>query len=317
MDISDNGRRFPFVLTDDAGYILFSSLPLGFSNGENIFSPENFSVSDAGLAQKRIKEYNLGNLILLRNKKDGNAVFLVPFLFPSCRTLVFLFTDISYGISSELCGVYFGDIAFAKRKISRLSRKHEEAYPLLAEVIYSLKIMFLPNADGSSDFGAFIAEKIKHLSLLTCCSTEIKFSGEYISPSSENFDGAMFSLYMLIMLSAASEFSLLRHTDILLTFGEGNIGVDISFDIPETAEAVNAFELRFKNAVRKLDEVCERLNLPTYFIADGKFRSGIIPTRIEASLMELKAGEGQLKYEEQNENDKRNIFTALPFSVEE
>lgn len=317
MDFSYNGRRSPFVLTDDAGYILFSSLPLGFTNGENIFSSENFSTSDAGLAQKRIKEYSFGNLILLRNKKDGNAVFLVPFLFPSCRTLVFLFTDISYGISAELCSVHYGDIALARRKDCKLSRKHEAVYPLLAEVIYSLKIMFLPSADGSSDFGAFLADKIKHLSLLTCCSTEITFSGDYISSPSENFDGAIFSLYMLIMLSAASEFSQLRHADISLTFGEENIGVDISFDIPETAESINAFELRFKNAVRKLDEVCERLNLPTYFITDGKFRSGIIPTRIEASLMGLKAGEGQLKYEEQNENDKRNIFTVLPFSIEE
>ena len=318
MDHQNYCRRYPFVIADDAGSILFSSPP-SLNIGDNIFSYDNLSAADIKLAKKRIFSGRYDNSILLRNKRDGKAVIISPCLFPSTRTLAVLYTDIDYGIAADLCNLHFPEVAVNERNNIKETIRHERVYPVLSNVIFSSRIMFNANynAEYEDDFGMYLRDKIKEIAHLTYCSFDLIFEDELSPDMIESFDGGIFSFYMLLMLSVASELSPERKADIRLSRRQNDLKVKIYIDAPHDKKYIEGFEYRFKYALYKLDEVCYRINIPSYFIRNGVFETGIIPSRPDFSKAELKAREGYLKDQEQDKDYQRNIFIFVSASIEE
>lgn len=305
--------RYHFTLTDEEGYVLLSSSRL-VSAGENIFTLENFSASDIDFATRRLREYKHEHVILLRGKRDGCAVFICPYLFPSTRTVVALYTDIKYSVAATLCGLYHSDVALRVCPELNNTREHERAYGMLESVLFSLKTMFFAEyyESASYSFGRYLRDKVEEIARLTFCQTELCFESEYTISEPEGFDGGMLGLFLLLMLSAASDVSPLRRAEVSFTELDSAIYVQVIFDIPQDKRAVADMDKRFGAAVRRLDDACARLNMPMYHIKDGVLKTGMIPVRADASSFGLKAGKGYLKDEEQSEDYERNIFAPLP-----
>ena len=62
--------RYPFVITDDAGYAVLSC-PSFSENKKCFFSCENFSSDELTFLFSRIRECKLRNTMLLKESKKG------------------------------------------------------------------------------------------------------------------------------------------------------------------------------------------------------------------------------------------------------
>ncbi len=307
----ENGVRYPLVATDEAGYVLFS-YPEVLEKDECYFAPSNFSSEEISFLHKRIKEHGFGNLILLKERKNGKAVFVSPYLFPTARALVAIASDIDFDIAAAICSFSHKDIVISERYEDKLGKRHEKVYENICNIIYALK-----NSAGvyshEKDFHEHLSAMVNAVSYMTFCRAKVNFEPAYSMPCPDNFDSAFLGFYLIIMMSAASFASSERSAIIDLSMRADSLCVKLSFSAIMDKAVLTDFEEKFSSAVSMLDSLCAKNNLPMYFYRDGVFRSGIIPCRIENSLLGLKARIGFLKDEKQEEQKERNIFLS-PFS---
>ena len=300
--------RYPFVITDDAGYAVLSC-PSFSENKKCFFSCENFSSDELTFLFSRIRECKLRNTMLLKESKKGNAVFVSPFLFGGTRMLVALCSDIDYDIASSVCAFSRSDVAVSTAADKKLGKKHEKAYKSICDILYSLK-----NATDAylyeDDFYKYLGNMVEAVSHMTFCKANVNFEPQYVTECPDNFDAGILSLYLFIMMSAASFASDKRCAEIDISIESDVLFVPVRFSAPMDKKALADFEEKFSYAVSVLDGICAENNLPMYFYRDGVMRSGIIPCRIENGIIGLKARVGYLKDEQEKEQKERNIFLA-------
>lgn len=303
-----NGIRYPFVITDEAGYVLLSC-PEIIKGEECFFSAENFSAEELDFLFGMMREYRFGDLILLKERKKGRAVFVSPFLFSSTRTLVMTVSDIDYNTAAAICAYSHKDIAIREIPQIKFGKRHEKVYEDICNIVYSLG----NSTKGYSykeNFGEYLINKVNAVSHITFCQPEINFEPASIGHCPENLDAAILGLYLIVMMSAASFASGERRVEIDFSVKDHSLCVKVSFSALMDKALLLDFEKRFLYAVAMIDSLCAENNLPMYFYRDGFFRSGIIPCRIENSFIGLKARAGFLKDEKEKEQKERNIFLS-------
>lgn len=307
--------RYPFVITDDAGYAILSYPSLS-ENNKCFFSGENFSPAELDFLFVRIREYKLGNLLLLKERKNGRAVFVSPFVFASARVLIALVSDIDYDTASAVCAFSHGDVAMRNKAEKKLGKSHEKAYESICHTLYCLKSATDAYSYGG-DFYKYLLGMVEAISHMTFCKANAVFAPQTAVNCPNNFDSGILSLYLMIMMSAVSYASGERNAEIVFSFYNDLLCVSISFLALMDKSLLSDFEEKFSGAVAMLDSICAENNLPMYFYRDGIFKSGMIPCRIENSRMGLKAKAGFLKDEQEKEQKERNIFlSALPSADE-
>ncbi len=308
-----NVIRYPFIITDDAGYVILSD-PEIFEQGECFFAPENFSSEELSFLFERVRGYRLGNLLLLKERKKGRAVFVSPFLFSSGRTLVAVVSDIDYDIVAAICSFSYSDVAKSHVVKQKLGKKNEKTYESVGNILYLLKSATCSYSYGE-DFYKYLEGMVKAISKMTFCKASVDFEPAYSIP--ENFDSAILGLYLLIMMSAASFASPKRSMEIKFYMENDYLRASLKFSAIMDEDLFSDFEKKFSSAVAMLDGICAENNLPMYFYSDGIFKSGIIPCRIENNLLGLKARTGYLKDEQKEEQKERNVFFSAFFSANE
>ena len=300
--------RYPFVITDDAGYAILSYPSLS-ENKKCFFSGENFSSEELTFLFGRIREYKLSSLILLKECKKGRAVFVSPFVFSSARVLIALVSDIDYDIAASVCTFSKCNVAMRKNVHKKLGKSHEKAYESICNALY-----FLTNAtdaySNGGDFYKYLGNMVEAISHMTFCKVNMNLGSrtQYAMNCPPNFDSGLLSLYLTVMMSAASYASEKRIAEIDFLIENDLLCASVSFSALMDKSVLSDFEEKFSGAVSMLDSICAENNLPMYFYRDGIFKSGIIPCRIENNLMELKAKVGFLKDEQKKEQKERNIF---------
>ncbi len=302
--------RYPFIITDDVGYAVLSYPSLS-ENKKCFFSGENFSPDELSFLFKRIREYRIGKLILLKESKKGRAVFVSPFVFASTRMLVALVSDIDYDIAASVCAFSHGDVAMSCKADEKLGKCKEKAYVSICDILYSLKIATDSYSHGE-DFYKYLCNMVNEVSRMTFCKANVDFEPLYSMPCPDNFDSGILSLYLLMMMSASSFASPKRSAEIGFSVYNDVLSVSFSFSALMDKKQLSDFEDKFSTAVKILDSICAENNLPIYFYRDGIFKSGIIPCRIENSMQGLKARAGALKDEQEQEQKERNIFLSAP-----
>lgn len=311
--------RYPFVITDEMGYVIFS-MPHSFDVGGNIFSAENFSALDIKLAKNALSLSQYDQPVLLRNKTDGKAVIISAAMYPSVRVLVAVYTDIDYGIAADYCCLHCADAKVRPRDAVKETIKHERIYPKVSRLLFDIKSMFRCDVNYADNENACIGMKnrIEIIAKLCFCSYDLIFENVISDNALARFDGGIFSYYMLLMLSAASDISPQRKAEIYVSgTSDDDIVIKIRMNRFESQENIIDFEKLYRSAVRKLDDSCSRLNIPSYFIVDDGFESGITPSRLDFSLMGLKEPYYGLKYEEQEQNQHRNIFVSFSVPIKQ
>ncbi len=310
-----NSIRYPLIITDDAGYVLLSYPALAEKN-ECFFSGENFSPDELNFLTRKIREYRLGNLFLLRERKKGRAVFVSPYVFASTRTLIALVSDIDYDMAACVCEYSHSDVAMSNKAEGKLGKKHERAYESICNILYSLRSATDTYSHGE-DFYKYLCGMVDAVSHMTFCKANVDFEPQYMMPCPDNFDSGVLSLYLFIMMSAASFASGERSAEIKFFVEKDVLCVSVNFSAFMDKKLLSDFEAKFSPAVAILYSICAENNLPMYFYREGVFKSGIIPCRIENSLMGLKARAGALKDEQQKEQKERNVFLSSLSSTDE
>ncbi len=290
MEQRKNFTRYPFVIADEYGYVLLAS-PYGVCLGEKLLTSENLSRNDIVLVQKMIFEETFHRKIAVRNIKNGKTIIISLAMFPSTRTIAAIYTDIDFKLTSEICGAAFTDVAMSELPAQKMTRRHEKLYPVLSDVLYAANEMFSIIVGDKDSFRDRLFERIHLLGTLAGCKTEIDCSDIRLY-FSENFDGGLFSLFLLTVLTAASAMSDERCARIYLSESTVGIKVRIEFRMP-MKRRVNKAELKildkgFNLARSHLRSVCERLNIPFSFVEDGGISATIIPIRPEVSEIGLK-----------------------------
>lgn len=299
--------RYPFVITDDAGYAILSYPSLS-ENKKCFFSGENFSPEELTFLFGRIREYKLSSLILLKERKKGRAVFVSPFVFSSARVLIALVSDIDYDIAASVCTFSKCNVAMSKNVQKKLGKSHEKAYESICNAIYFLRNATDAYSNGG-DFYKYLRNMVESISHMTFCKVNVDLpKAQYALNCPQNFDSGILSLYLTVMMSAASYASEKRIAGIDFLIENDLLCASVSFSALMDKSVLSDFEEKFSGAVAMLDSICAENNLPMYFYRDGIFKSGIIPCRIENNLMGLKAKAGFLKDEQKKEQKERNIF---------
>lgn len=307
--------RYPFVITDDAGYEVLS-YPSLKENNECFFSGDNFSPEELSFLYRRIRECRFGNLIVLKESKNGNAVFVSPFSFASTRTLIAVISDINYDIVASICTFSFSDVILNKKSEVSPKKEYEKSYDDVSNILYYLN-QATDYYSYVGDFCKYLESMVEAISHMTFCKVTVNFESRYLMRCFENFDSGIFALYLFVMMSIASFASPNRNAELNFCVKDDLLLVSFSFPAFMDKAFFDGLEKRFSNAVAKLDSICAENNLPVYFYRDGVFKSGIIPCRIENDCIGLKARRGFLKDKQQKEQKERNIFLFTSPSADE
>ncbi|MBE6538572.1 MAG: hypothetical protein E7671_03805 [Ruminococcaceae bacterium] len=278
-----NNVRYPFVITDWKGDILFSS-PNGIVSGDNIFSEKEFLKKDIRFVRTELAEDARKRLFALE-RSNGKTAFLSSALYPSTQVFIVLYTDIPYAASIDLLDSTEEKIEVKDGKTVEACAATEKYYPAFMKVVSDIKLML------SSEDSSFFEERIRAFASLAFCRIDKSVPG-YISSLPFNFDKSLFSLFLLYSLLYCSEISRERKAEFCISKKDGKPDFKIFVSQQDmcilTEKDRERIDKRFKLLKQHIRAVCDRLNVPYSIILSGDFTARIIPCRIEASLLCLK-----------------------------
>lgn len=278
-----NNVRYPFVIIDWKGDILFSS-PSGIVSGDNIFSEKEFLKKDIRFVRTELAEDARERLFALE-RSNGKTAFLSSALYPSTQVFIVLYTDIPYDASIALLDYTEKKIEVKDGKTVEACAATEKYYPTFMKVVSDIKLML------SSECSSFFEERIRAFASLAFCRID-KFIPGYISSISSNYDKPLSYLFLLYAFLYCSEISRERAAELCISKKDGKPDFKIFVSQQDMCDITKTdwerIDKRFKLLKQHIRAVCDRLNVPYSIILSGDFTARIIPCRIDASLLSLK-----------------------------
>lgn len=283
--------RYPFAITDDDGDVLISS-PYNICPNHNIFDSENLSELDVRLIKSSIEQGLFWRKIIARNQKNGKSIIIILNMFPSVRTIAAIYTDIDYRAAAYLCSSTFENVMCVEPVCDEKTRRLEAVYLELSRAFSFADTVFVSgNYDDSENYLFYLSKIIDGIRLITGCEAELE-NLPLSKALNSDFDYPLFTLFLLTVLSFASEVSDERKATIAVSFKGGRPEITASFSTPSKRnlkeKEKEILRRRFSPIFEYIDSVCARMNAPFYLIKEDIYSASIMPIRLDYSKIGLK-----------------------------
>lgn len=280
------------LISDETGLPILS-FPDNITDGKGLFDGI-ISDSDVALIREAIRSFRYDAKIVARDRRTGRAVIISLSLYSSLRLFAAVFTDIDHKAACAVARESFSSVLCSFEGKARLSERHEQVYISLAQTLSVLDTA-LSNFSGRESFMSYLQNKVEVASLLTGCEANVDVP-MIKATDAEDFNGPLFSLFLITSLSYAFRYSDMRRADVTIYRKNGRIAARVEIPLQNERKMTEreAKRLRddFYNMFFHIYSACDRLGAPFSVVRGESIVIEIMPLKIDPSKLGLKVGFG-------------------------